>query len=247
MSHAPPDWYREKRLRVEAHFRAAFATETKHYPSPSGRYGVDVTRYATGPATWAYARGSIFREGERAPIAVIDRNFGAFPLSWCEGHPNGHDYLLGGEDYQGQTVVELDTGERVDHIDPQARDGMGFCWAAHFPSPAGDLLFVDGCFWAAPYELVLFDFREPMQLPYPELGRWPVDRTHGWQQDGSFVFEHTLTIRRSDGTPLRDLSDDERDAIELADDYRERVDERSYRARWRRDAPLEVEALGPPR
>jgi hypothetical protein len=91
------------------------------------------------------------------------------------------------------------------------REGCwGFCWAAHYPSPCGRWLFVDGCVWAAPYELVLFDFGAPLALPYPELGRWPIHTVHGWQADGAFVFEYTVEVRRSDDVPLDQLLEAER-------------------------------------
>ena len=90
--------------------------EVATHKSPSGRYQLDVTRFSTGPNTWAYSRGRVFGSDQEPPLAVVDRNFGSFPFSWSEGHPSGHDYLVCGEDYQGQTVIELDTGRRVDHV-----------------------------------------------------------------------------------------------------------------------------------
>lgn len=242
-TNALPDWYVEKRREVVALCASAVPGAQSTHASPSGRYRVELTRLSLGPNRWAYSRGRVIRDGAAEPLAVVERNFGAFPLSWCEGHPSGHDYLVCGEDYQGQTVVELDTGRRVDRIDPAAKEGWGFCWAAHYPSPQGALLFVDGCIWAAPYEIVLFDFAEPMRLPYRELGRWPVSRVLGWQSDGSFVFEYALEVRREDDVPLAELDEATRDAIELSSDYRALVRERSFRACWRPSAPLEITPL----
>lgn len=238
-----PDWYRAKREDVAATFARSAAGEVATHTSPSGRYRLDVTRFSTGPNTWAYSRGRVFGADHESPLAVVDRNFGSFPFSWCEGHPSGHDYLVCGEDYQGQTVIELDTGRRVDHVGAGVEGGWGFCWAAHYPSPCGRWLFVDGCVWAAPYELVLFDFSAPLALPYPELGRWPIETVHGWQADGSFVFEYTLEVRRSDDVPLDELSEEERDAVEQSASYRELVRERRFRACWRTGQPAEVTPL----
>ena len=39
----------------------------------------------------------------------------------------------------------------------EAYNGGGFCWAAAYPSPDCSLLAVDGCYWGAPYEVVLYE------------------------------------------------------------------------------------------
>ncbi len=245
-----PDWYARKRREVAARCASATPVEQTSHHSPSGRHRLEVTRLSLGSTRTPFSRGRVFRGSGAEPIAVVERNFGAFPFSWCEGHPSGHDYLVCGEDYQGQTVVELDTGARVDHVDPAAEQGGGFCWAAHYPSPGSaarsgeaPCLFVDGCIWAGPYEIVLFDFATPMRLPYRELGRWPGSRVIGWQSDGSFVFEQAIEVRRSDDTPLSELDEATRDAIELSADYRALARERTFRACWRPGVPLERTAL----
>lgn len=128
-----------------------------------------LSTYFTKEGCWRYSRGEVY-EGDRL-IADVKRNYHAFPHSWIEGHKNGHDYLICGEDYQGQTVIELDTGERLDHMSKGHEKGHGFCWAAHTPSPDGTMLLVSGCYWACPYEFVIFDFAEPMQPPWEILFR----------------------------------------------------------------------------
>lgn len=239
----PPDWYREKRRTIAETFARAKPGEVSEHVSPSGRYRLEVTRCSTGPNTWAYSLGRVFAVPSAEPLAVVERNFGSFPLSWSEGHPSGHDFLICGEDYQGQTVIELDTGRRTDHIDPRAKDGMGFCWTAHYPSQCGRFLFVDGCIWAAPYELLLLDFGAPLALPYRELGRWPIHTVIGWQPDGSFVFEYELEVRSQDDVPLDELSEEDRDAVELSANSRELIRECRFRARWRDGQPTEIAAL----
>lgn len=137
--------------------------------SPSGRYRLVVTNHTTGPGTWNYTKGQVF-EGERLVTSVC-RNYGSFPFLFVEDHPNGHDYLVCGSDYQGQTVVELDTGVRWDHQPKSAAEGFGFCWANYTVSPSKRTLAVSGCFWACPYEVWFVDFSEPMNFPLPVLKR----------------------------------------------------------------------------
>ena len=102
--------------------------EGESFPSLSGRYTLTISEYRTKPEWGDYSRG-IVRDKEGNGVVDVKRNYGAFPFCFVE-HPNGHEYLVCGEDYQGQTVVELDTGKRVDYVPPEAQEGLGFCWAA---------------------------------------------------------------------------------------------------------------------
>ena len=152
--------------------------------SPSGKYELRVTSHKTGANTWEYSKGRVYRDG--ALIAEICRNYHAFPHLFVEGHPKG-DFLICGEDYQGQTVVDLVTGQRRKLMSDGSDNGWGFCWAAYRYDPATNIVIVDGCHWAAPYEFRFFDFSDPMS-GWPELdfdddfeegcvysdGQWPV-------------------------------------------------------------------------
>lgn len=121
-------------------------------------------------------------------MADIKRNFDNFSHAWV-AHPDGNEYLLCGEDYQGYTVIGLRSGEMVVHFPPEAFKGGGFCWADALPSPDGLTLAVFGCFWACPYELVFFDFSNPMQLPLTGLARISdCDDTVGWESARSFKY-----------------------------------------------------------
>lgn len=136
--------------------------------SPTGKYRLVVSSFSTGRGTWDYAQGEVYRTASADPIAVVQRNFDWFPFLFVEAHPNGHDYLVCGEDYQGQTVVELDTGRRRDHLPDEAKDGIAFCWAEMRFEPSAVMLVVEGCIWACPYEFRFFDFSDPMS-GWPEI------------------------------------------------------------------------------
>lgn len=151
--------------------------------SPSGQYLLVVRYYSTKENCWNYSRGTIYRHDTAneagspssqilcdrvSEIADVKRNYSAFPYAWVESHPNGHDYLVCGEDYQGQTVVELDTGRRRDHLPPEAEKGVAFCWASAKFESVRQMLVVCGCHWACPYEYRFFDFSAPM-AGWPEI------------------------------------------------------------------------------
>jgi hypothetical protein len=176
--------------------------------SPSGKYRLVITTYETKPGSWAYTRGQVFCGSHE--VADVMRNYSRFPYAWAEGHPNGHDYLLCGEDYQGQTVVELDTGRQVSTYPEAATKGFGFCWSSIHPSPDKKFLAVDGCFWACPYEVVIYDFRDPMNLPLPELERWDeAESFDEWQSQGAIQLARTVEVRKSDKKPIDDLEEAE--------------------------------------
>ena len=156
------------KLRKDAHFAPEneIKDSRKEILSPSGKYKLVVSRFTTGAGTWNYAQGVVYRKDDDKPIAIVQRNYGSFPNLFVEGHPNGHDYLVCGEDYQGQTVVELDTGTRRDLMSDGSDKGWGFCWSSYTFNVPNKILVVDGCHWACPYEYRFYDFADPM-------GGWP--------------------------------------------------------------------------
>lgn len=135
--------------------------------SPSGKYKLIIDTFETGKNTWNYTRGTVLFEDKI--IAVVQRNYSSFPFLWIEGHKNGHDYLLCGANYQGQTILELDTQQRKDVLPPEAETGAAFCWADIEFNRDNCLLIVCGCYWAAPYEYRFYDLSDPLNNGPQEL------------------------------------------------------------------------------
>ena len=144
------------------------------HSSPFGQYILKTEVYRTTEGVGSVSRGLIYKkEDQNVHIFEVRRNYNQFPFCFVEGHPTGHDYLICGEDYQGQTVLELDTGNRVSHMPEGEKNGVGFCWSRIWASTEKDVLGVEGCFWAAPNELRFIDFSEPMKLPFLVLSSFP--------------------------------------------------------------------------
>lgn len=240
MPTADGDWRAEKRAAIDAVFDSARRGESSRHFSPSGRYELEIVSWEP-PSGWRYSEG-IVRSSDGESIAVIRRNYGQFPFAWCEDHPLNHDYLIAGEDYQGQTIIELDTARRADYLPGPAQRGHGFCWAKHHVAPDKTVLIVDGCVWACPYELVAFDFSQPMQLPYAELHRWAGDLAvvDGFDEGGTLSWTFDREVRLSDGKPYVDLTDEEEAALlDDAGKYLPGVlGSHTYRARWRAGDPF---------
>jgi len=140
-------------------------SKSKVIKSGSGKYELHLSWHETGKNTWNLSRGKVFRDGEL--ITTVFRNYSSFPHLFVEGHPKG-SFLVCGEDYQGQTVIELDTGKRIDLLPKEAEQGHGFCWSSYEYNEANQMLVVNGCIWAAPYEYRFYDFSDPMN-GWPEL------------------------------------------------------------------------------
>jgi hypothetical protein len=141
--------------------------EPKKHTSPSGKYTATVTSVETRPGCWNTL--AIEVEGGPAPVHLT-HSYSRWPFLFIEGHPNGHDYLVGGgKSYQGQVAVELDTGRIFEAMSPGSDKGHGFCWAGIQFDPAAQILVVNGCIWAHPYEYRVFDFANP-ETGWPRIG-----------------------------------------------------------------------------
>jgi hypothetical protein len=186
------DFFRRKRSKIEDYFTEdrRRPQSTREYVSPSGRYRLVVESYATSQGCWDFTRGLVFDDEltgkpipqevmtKREPVADVKRNYSSFWHAFVT-HPNGREYLLCGEDYQGYSCIDLAADwpeNRVDYLPETAQKGAGFCWADCTPDTdtSPPKLIVEGCYWACPYEKVMYDFSNPMQLPYPELSREPL-------------------------------------------------------------------------
>ena len=129
---------------------------TTTHLSPDGRYRLLVTNYLTKPGCWEYTQGLVYRDDRQ--VAVIHRNHPTFPYAFICDHPDGHDYLIAGENYQGRTVIQLDTSRRVDVL----LEDSPFCQQEILPSPGGDRLAVLGCYWGGPQIVYLLNFSSPL-------------------------------------------------------------------------------------
>jgi len=182
--------------------------ESREHVSPNGQYKLVVTMHTTGTGTWNYSKGKVY-VGDRL-ITEVCRNYAAFPFAWVEKHAGtGHDYLVCGEDFQGQTVVNLVTGQRVDSLPRSAAEGFGFCWAGIHPSPDGKTLAVEGCYWACPYEVILVDFTTPMTPPWLVLDRDEDDDFAGWNPDGTCNIGRRFEVVDLPGHPLHGKKDND--------------------------------------
>lgn len=139
--------------------------KTEEKLSPSGKYKLLIRWYATSEGCWNYSRGTVTRVNDGEEICDIVRNYSSFTNSFVE--KNGVEYLITGRSYMSQTIVNLETGRDMEPQDFHY-EGYAFCWVAH-ELLTDDLLFVDGCHWACPYEFRFYDFSDPEGHGWPEI------------------------------------------------------------------------------
>lgn len=178
-------------------------TSSREYFSQSKKYKLVVNYFSQGKGYWDYTKGTIYRTSDNKKLFEVNRNYSSFWYCFVENHQNGHDYMLCGSNYQGQTVLELDTGIRKDYVPKSAEQGAGFCWTGVTPNESKTIIAVDGCFWACPYEFVFYDFSEPLNLPYRELGRMDALSDGKWVDD--CIYE-----MKSDNNKDEDVDDEDR-------------------------------------
>jgi hypothetical protein len=212
--------YSEIRKELEEIFSTYLLIEgsEKEFVSPSGLYKLQVATYGEPEKpSWNCSRGLVTRQSDGTVIADVKRNLGFFWHRWVE-HPNGHEYLLCGEDYQGYCVINLNLEAYQVYFPEEGYDGAGFCWGDVNPTPDKLVLAVEGCYWACPNEVVFYDFRTPDKLPYQELGR--ISDTlniTGWTDNNIFQVQQGIHTRKSDGARYDELSETEQDKIDTGE------------------------------
>ncbi|WP_444996725.1 hypothetical protein [Aliikangiella sp. IMCC44359] len=208
--------YKKRRANIDKFFEESnlIKDSVEEHISPSKKYRLIIQEYKTGEGTWSYTRGIVKSIESDRIVADIKRNYSHFWHAWCD-HDNGNEYLLCGEDYQGQTIVNLTEKKITNYFPDEGHKGWGFCWVNAYPSLDSKLLAVDGCYWACPYEIVLFDFTNPDKLPYKEFHRSKgILEVEGWSPNNKFVFSREIEVRSSDGIPYDSLSEEEQNQID---------------------------------
>lgn len=147
------------------------AIRTRH--SPDGRFRLDITPISNGEGRWSYLDISVFRESDNTLIGKTSRNYSSdYILQFLK--QDGKDYLIISENYHGgYGVMDLSTGEKA-IFDPtltrKDKHEQFWCWAGLYGHDADTKqLRISGCYWAAPYDIITYDFSNPMQVPYPIL------------------------------------------------------------------------------
>jgi len=210
------DKYAKQRKHLKKYFKkSGKVIESSEFEG----FRLTVSSHETKKGCWNYTQGIVTQISDNHIVVDIKRNYSTFWHTWIN-HPNGKKYMLCGEDYQGYSIVNLTDGTYKFYFPEEGFKGSGFCWITATPSPSGKLLAVEGCVWACPYEILIFDFSEPDVLPYKLLsdideGFFGLKR---WHDEDNLEVENEIDIRKSDGKLFRDLTEEERETAVEKDD-----------------------------
>lgn len=130
--------------------------------SPNKKYRLESTEYRqTKPdLNWTVAKIKVFDNINDAELRTFYVNDGRFFYTWIEKDKT--DYLICPEDlYGGQTVLDL-SNNKLSSYSPETD---GFIWTKYCLSPDKKTIGIIGCKWAWPYELRLYEFEKPLELP----------------------------------------------------------------------------------
>ncbi len=163
--------------------------------SPSGNYELKIRSYGwRGVNAYAdFAKVEIWSVAKQEKLLEVNSE-DTFWHCWIEKHAK--EYLVYGENRGGQTVIEFPDVRHesyfVSHND--------FIWTEFHPSPDKQKIAIFGCHWGGPWEIVVYDFSFPMNLPLPIITRENLDEAHEdfgkWLSNSSFsLVAHNKTTR----------------------------------------------------
>lgn len=160
--------------------------------SPDGRFQLKVDVYSASPER-TYGELSVItlidvETGQE--ISVLYRDDDRFWHAWVTRADGA--YLVCSESLEGQTVVDL-TSRTVASVTGEDDPFIGVEYHA---SPNGQRLAVLGCYWACPYVIQVYDFEDPMSLPWRVLADFVLP-----QNDWSFarwVDHASIAVRSPD-------------------------------------------------
>jgi hypothetical protein len=154
--------------------------------SPDGKYFFRANSYKqTDPErNWTVARIEIFQAGGQKLFEFIrDEDL----VCCCWLNVNDAEYFICPEDFEGQSIYDL-TNDRFYSFASQKDP---FIWTEIVPSPDKTKLAVIGCYWACPFELVIYDISDICRLPYPVINRkvFETAKLKGWKDNETVILE----------------------------------------------------------
>ena len=131
---------------------------------PSNKYSLFVEKFLVKEGRWEYNKIIIKDLQKDIILFDLQRNYPTFWHCWVIDHPNGNDYLLLGENYQGYNMINL-----TKQINHQHKNPNNFCWRNVHISPDKTKLMVEGCIFSCSDELHVYDFNNPDILPFKKI------------------------------------------------------------------------------
>lgn len=198
MNYAQDPWYEERRSKV---LQAVSGGKPKKgmkesRNSPMGKYSLQLLPYAVADRRFPFYCVVEITDSIGDRIGKIVRNEADFPYLFIENHPDGKDYLLCAEDYQGLTIINLTDRIKLDYISEKSKREMALRINDFFVSPGKTILALEGHVKAKPNdmfeldEIHFYDITDLSGIPYKEIDKrltFAYDKAIGWETDERFI------------------------------------------------------------
>ena len=194
--------YKQYRKSTLKHFGSNNIREIKEViVSPCNNYSLTIYKYQTAPNCWGFLNIIVKSLITNQVITEVKRNYSNFYYYFY------NNYLIIGEDYQGYSIINLVSQTVNIYFPDEGYKGFGFCWS-NIVGIYNNKLIVEGCYWACPYECVIYDITNIEQLPLQEIDRFDCE---GWAtlEDNKLVFKDEKDYRLSDNKSFDDLTNEE--------------------------------------
>jgi hypothetical protein len=151
------EFYQDKKVELES---------VKAEVSPSGNYELKIQNHIWRGlnASADFANVEVWDIHSRTKLLEFNSE-DTFWHIWVE--KDAKEYLVFAEHRGGQSVIEFPALKFESYF----QDINDFIWIEFHPSPNKSKLAIIGCHWACPYEVVVYDFRFPMNLPFSIVTR----------------------------------------------------------------------------
>ncbi len=135
--------------------------------SESGNYFIKVNNYIQSDKkrNWTVSKIKIYKSGNSNYEFefISDSEDTIYTHTWVE--KDGIEYLFYPEAKGAQSVYDTKSKNFFSFYN----NNEDFIWVSIYPSPKGDKIAVEGCYWACPYELRIYDISNIQKLPYPVI------------------------------------------------------------------------------
>ena len=155
------------------------------YFSPDKRYFFKSNYYrqSDNKRSWTVSKIEIFQTNPEEKLFEFIRNDDSLFHGWLTIEQR--TYLLLSEDLEGKSIFDFLNRD----FHSYSFENDKFIWCEYYPSPDGKQLAIIGCFWGGPYEIIVFNTSEPLNIPYTELYRQDT-----FQEKVEWIDNETLKI-----------------------------------------------------
>jgi len=158
--------YQSKREEaISAIIRPENLTDTEYILSKS-RYNRTIINYSAKLHGYnlTYSHNKVYDTDENLVYEYISE-YGHPFFCTLISHSNGRQYLAYKENLYGYSVFDIRSNETFKYIPATSwKGGETFIATDIYYNSANDMVVAEGCYWACPYGVFLFEVKEPMKL-----------------------------------------------------------------------------------